>query len=205
MAVNINCNLKSVTKRTSSCSKPMFSGTGDRIYVFNIDDFVGEDGEYLSPTAGMYDASAVAGALSNKCFAIDIKQDSGQVTSEKAEGSDFRQITATAIVDHSQDEFMAIDRAIAGSNVGVLIPDNSGSFYVVASPFGKETKYTSNFDSGTTYDSDHGFTITFVVSPVYSGCPRVDFSGLQYFSLSSLLNGYTRPTPPLRPESPEEP
>lgn len=184
MAVNISCNLLNVTRKKSACDKPMFAGTGDRIYVFEMERF--KDG-IPSPCGGLYNTDDILNGISKEgdsdryqdngiqghCYAIDIKPDSGQVTSEKAEGSDFRTLTGTAVIDHHVNDFLAVDRAIAGSNIGVLIPDGSGYFYVLMSPFGKRTKYSSNYDSGTTYDSDHGFTITFTVAPVYSACPRV--------------------------------
>lgn len=183
MAINIHCNLdKHITRTANACGTPNFAGTGDRIYIFDMECFA--DG-IPTPSAGKYNPSDILNGLTGttgngvqkKCYAIDIKTDSGQVTSEKAEGSEFRTLTGTAVVDHHVNKFLAVDRAIAGSNVGVLIPDGGiNSYYVLMSPFGKRTKYSSNYDSGTTYDSDHGFTITFTVAPVYSACPRVTFT-----------------------------
>lgn len=194
MAVNLYCNLdKHITRAENQCGKPMFAGTGDRIYIFDMNCF--KDG-IPAPQGGKYDADEIlkglpdttGNGIQSKCYAIDIKSDSGQVTSEKAEGSEFRTLTGTAVIDHHVNTFLAIDRAIAGSNVGVLIPDGTkNSFYVLMSPFGKRTKYSSNYDSGTTYDSDHGFTITFTVAPVYSACPRVSFDSVTDFSKTQLV------------------
>lgn len=160
-------------------------GTGDTIYIFDIDECFGENvPEPLSAAdgdtpEGFYDASAIREGLSNgtagggkNIFSIDIKPDSGQVTSEKAEEGEGRSLVGTAVVDHSIGDFSKVDEALAFRNIGVLIPDNAGAYYVIMSKY-KRTQYTCNYDSGTTYDSDHGFTITFTCNPVLYACPKV--------------------------------
>lgn len=169
-------------------------GTGDTIYVFDIDACFPDgapspqDATKDSNTEGFYDAATFKkGLQKGSVIAIDIKADSGQVTSEKNEDNEGRSLVGTAIVDHSIDDFSAIDEAMAFSNIGVLFPDNAGDFYVIMSPF-KRTQYTCNYDSGTTYDSDHGFTITFTCSPVLYACPKVRLTATE---LSSFK--YTTP------------
>lgn len=153
-------------------------GTGDTIYVFDIDDCFGEDVPEPSDgtgtnTEGFYDAGKfLAGITKGRVIAIDIKADSGQVTSEKNEDNEGRSLVGTAVVDHSIDDFSKIDEAMAFRNIGVLFPDNAGDYYVIMSAY-KRTQYTCNYDSGTTYDSDHGFTITFTCNPVLYACPKV--------------------------------
>lgn len=166
------------------------AGTGDRIYVFDLD----EDGvdvlkDMAPANTGFYDVDTFISALNGKIYPIDIKTDSGQVTSEKAEDSESRTLTGTAVIDHSIDKFLAIDAAMAFMNLGVLIPIDDKSCYVIMSPY-RRVKYSSNYDSGTTYDSDHGFTITFTVSPVLYACPMVKLTAAHLRSMSNTDDNY---------------
>lgn len=171
------CNISSLLRYDSNsrCSMTM-PGTGDTIYVFDIDDTFG-DAIPNPGDDGFYTAAQFANILKSRqaLHKIDIKSDSGQVTSEKGEDTEGRSLVGTAIVDHNIVKFQAMDEAMSFRNMGALFPDNNGNYYVIMSSY-KRTQYTSNYDSGTTYDSDHGFTITFTVSPVYFGCPKATMS-----------------------------
>lgn len=187
---NLTALLKSNNKNTCGTFVP--AGTGDRIYVFDLDDdVIGQIKDVAPADTGFYNEETFKNVLNGRLYPIDIKTDTGQVTSEKAEDAEGRTLTGTAVIDHSIDRFLAIDAAMAFMNLGVLIPMDDQKCYVIMSPY-KRVKYSSNYDSGTTYDSDHGFTITFTVSPVLYGCPMVLLSGSDLRNLMNTTDLYSQ-------------
>ena len=183
------CNLNSLVRKPAGQTCTFVpAGTGDRIYVFDLDDPALSGLIGLEPDGtGFYDTDTFKSVLNQRIFPIDIKSDSGQVTSEKAEDQQGRTLTGTAVIDHNIDKFLAIDAAMGFMNLGVIIPMDSTKCYVIMSPY-KRVKYSSNYDSGTTYDSDHGFTITFTVSPVIYGCPMVKLSSSDLNTLANTTD-----------------
>lgn len=185
------CNLSALVKKASSsaCQSYIPAGVGDRVYLFDIDDMF-RDGYPVPNDDGFVDAARIN---VSKLFALDIKVDSGQVTSEKGEDSQSRSLVFTGIVDHSIDKFLAIDGAIGnGMNVGVIVPVDNEKSYIIYSPY-RSTKYASNYDSGTTYDSDHGFTITFTCSPVLFGCPMIKIGRGAFSAAQETYTPYMSP------------
>lgn len=161
----MNCNLKNLIQDANNCNSN-YAGTGDRAYFFKksdlttkptSDDFKEGTNEYES-TAFPYSD------LNGKLYAIDIKSGSGQVTGEDAEGVDGYSNVGTFVVDKNLDAAAAVLRTTKMIDVVWFIPDGKGKFYVLYSPY-KKVQQTSPFDSGTTYDSDHGHTVTLTVAP----------------------------------------
>lgn len=158
------CNLKSALKDKTTCKLTM-AGTGDRAFFFDKADLYGDDGILPVPgEGGKYDASAFA-ALQGKLVAVDIKPDSGQVTSAKTAETEANSQVGTFVVTDNIDNFNETAHALAFIDFGVIIPKVGGGYYIVMSPY-KKTKIENNYDSGTTYDSDHGFTVTVTAAPV---------------------------------------
>ena len=101
-------------------------------------------------------------------WAVDIKTDSGQVTSEKSDTNEASSQVGTFVVADNIENFNELAHTLAFVDYGCLIPRVGGGFYVVMSPYKKPT-LSNNYDSGTTYDSDHGFTATVTASPCEYG------------------------------------
>lgn len=157
------CNLKSVILSGESC-ETNYAGVGDRVYFGlksdldkkpTIDDF--ETGK------NCYKSSAFSD-LQGKLYAIDIKADSGQVTGEGAEGVEGHSNVGTFVVDKNVDDAVAVLRSARMLDTIWFIPDGKGKYYVLYSAT-KKAKVADNYDSGTTYDSDHGLTVTITVAP----------------------------------------
>lgn len=157
------CNLHSIIQSADSCNSD-YAGVGDRVYFGlisdldvkpTVDDFIEDKNEYESD---------VFNSLQGKLHAIDIKQDSGQVTGEDAEGVDGYTNVGTFVIDKNLDAAAATLRGIKMLNTVWFIPDGKGKYYVLYSRT-KRTKVTAPFDSGITYDSDHGHTVTITVAP----------------------------------------
>lgn len=157
------CNLKSALKDKNNCKLTM-AGTGDRVFFFDKNDLYGEDGALPVPgDGGKYEANAFAN-LQGKLYAVDIKTDSGQVTSAKTAEVEANSQIGTFVVADNIDAFNETAHALAFMDFGCFIPRVGGGYYVIMSPY-KKTKLENNYDSGTTYDSDHGFTATVTAAP----------------------------------------
>lgn len=157
------CNLKSALKDKTTCKLSM-AGTGDRAFFFDKSVLYGDDGVLPEPGEGGKYAAADLADLNGKLYAVDIKPDSGQVTSAKAAEVEANSQVGTFVVTDNIDAFNETAHALAFMDFGCLIPRVGGGFYVIMSPY-KKTKIENNYDSGTTYDSDHGFTVTVTAAP----------------------------------------
>lgn len=183
------CNLINAYAAAGNDCKITMAGTGSRAYVFNKDDWKtaidenadpsitdgtvpttkgfpkpGKYGFYGLDDEGEVDLDAKAKLNLLKLYAIDIKTDSGQVTSEKGEDNKAASQIGQFVVDGNIEAFNEIARTLAFIDFGMLIERVGGGFYVVMSPW-KSAKLNNAYDSGTTFDSDHGFTAQVTASP----------------------------------------
>lgn len=157
------CNFSDVILDASVCESD-FGGVGDRVYLFNVADLTERPSQDDIKDDNTYDSTAF-NTLRGKLYAVDIRENSGQVTSQKSENGDGFAVTGTFVVHKHLDEFAALARTLSLVNFGCFIPDNKGKYYVLYSEY-KRTKFGNAFDSGTTYDSEHGHTVTVEVAPM---------------------------------------
>lgn len=168
------CNLNSALKNADKCKLDL-AGTGDRVFFFDKEAFLAKIaaanegvGKYPEPDeSGAYAEDAFA-QLEGLLAAVDIKPNSGQVTSSKGAEINAGSSVGTFVVVDNVPEFNKLEHSLRFKDFGCLIPKTDGSFYVIMSPY-KKTTIESNYDSGTTYDSDHGFTVTVTAAPVEFG------------------------------------
>lgn len=186
----MSCNFNNAFKDSKSCAIAM-AGTGDRVYFFDKDKWLtsinnaaddesdssittkgfpkpGYEGFYGNNDDGSDDDKEVIAKLNllnnTNLWAVDIKTDSGQVTSEKSADNEASSQVGTFVVADNIEAFNELAHTLAFVDYGVIIPRVGGGFYVVMSPY-KKTTLENNYDSGTTFDSDHGFTATVTASP----------------------------------------
>lgn len=156
------CNLKSVLMG-ETCEND-YAGVGDRVYFARKADLTAKPTiEDFNPDTNEYKAAAF-NDLQGKMYAIDIKPDSGQVTGEGAEGVEGHSNVGTFVVNKNVDAAVAVLRNARMLDCVWFIPDNKGKYYVLYSS-AKKARVATNYDSGTTYDSDHGVTATVTVAP----------------------------------------
>ena len=173
------CNLLNALKDAKRCKIAM-AGTGDRVVFFDKDALLQKitedpEGKYGSAlpepgVGGIYPPDCAFMALEGleTLAAVDIKTDSGQVTSEKGAENEANSLVGTFVVADNIDNFTQVEHTLRFQNFGAFIPRIGGGYYVIMSPY-KKTTLESNFDSGTTYDSDHGFTVTLTAAPAEFG------------------------------------
>lgn len=186
------CDLINAWKSTENCKLTM-AGTGDQMYIFDKKAWLkriteaksagkgittasipepGKGGWYGKNAEGQEDAEAVAKMelLRGFLVGIDIKTDSGEVTGTKDEGSQASSQAVNFVVDGNIEDFNETAHAMRFTDFGALVPRSNGGYYVVLSAF-KSARFSNSFTTGTTYDSDHGHTVTVTAAPTeYDVC-----------------------------------
>lgn len=171
--MDYGCNLKDVGIGAARSCKPASAGTGSKLYLFDID--VCFPTKIPTPEKGIYynwqellhgvKDSGDPGLYGN-LFGIKIKPNSGHPTGTRGEGSQMASQGFEVTVDKSVEGYAEIDAKIASMNVGLLLSDNAGNYYVGLCPT-QELVYNSDFEGGQNYDDDHGITATFTYAPMY--------------------------------------
>lgn len=159
----VACDLKDIGLADAGCGEA-FSGLGNKVYVFFPEDL------QAAPT---FDEKGAAFAEAAFTFAegkganvIKIKKQSGHLSSTGNAGAKGWNVTLEFVIDKDLDNAAHILRILKNRGDAVWMvecPDGTG-YYVVYDPvFG--TEVNSNFDSGTTPDSDNGHTVTVTCNP----------------------------------------
>ena len=135
----LSCDLKDIAQAASGCEE-QFAGLGMQIYVAYPEDLTATP-EYEENGAKFTEASFTFKS-GKGAWKFRIKKQTGQITSTGNEGA-------------------------KGWNVQLLFTidkDVENTYYVVYDPvFG--TEINSNYDSGTTPDSDSGHSVTVTSNP----------------------------------------
>ena len=187
------CDLINAWKSADTCKLTM-AGTGDQMYLFDKKAWLkriaeaknartsgitmsslptpGKGGWYGKNAEGAEDAEAVAKMqlLKGYLVGVDIKTDSGEVTGTKDEGSQASSQAVSFVVDDNIEDFNETAHAMRFTDFGAFVPRANGGYYVVLSAF-KSARFSNSFTTGTTYDSDHGHTVTVTAAPTdYDVC-----------------------------------
>lgn len=159
----MGCKLNNVITTLQDCGEENFSGVGSRIYFFLCSDLLGIPERSESEAA--FKANAFD-SLKGKLIAVDIKEQSGQVTSESTpDGGGFSNV-CTFTVAKNMEKFAFNLRTLNNVKFGAFCPDGTGGYYAFYSVMGSATISNSG-DSGNTFDSEHGHTTTVTAAPMY--------------------------------------
>lgn len=156
------CTLNNVINSLDKCEEN-FSGVGSRMYFFLCSDLDS------IPTRSDKEAAFTPDSfseLNGKLYAVDIKEQSGKVTSEStADGGGFSNVCQFTVAKN-MEEYAFILRTLNNVKFGAFCPDGTGGYYAFYSVMGSATMANSG-DSGDSYDSDHGHTTTLTAAPMY--------------------------------------
>lgn len=158
----MGCTLSSVISNLDEC-KENFSGVGSRMYFFLVNDLKGTP-KYSEDEPAFTEDSFTS--LYGKLVAVDIKEQSGQVTSESTpDGGGFSNV-CTFTVAKNMEKYAHNLRTLNNQKFGAFCPDGNGGYYAFYSVMGSATM-TNSGDTGNTFDSDHGHTTTLTAAPMY--------------------------------------
>ena len=187
------CDLFDVGIDDTSC-EPVIPGTGTKAYLFLVDECFQASFPQVQPGTNEYNWSdflATDGGnagITNKLYAVKIKPRSGHPTGSREDGKKVATQVLECMIDGDIDKFHALEAVLPYKNIGVLISDNAGKFYVFMSPYQQPTLAT-NFEGGTDVSSDMGTTFTLNYVSRYLSC-KIDPAGANLDSfLASRVGG----------------
>ena len=160
------CDLKDIGIQSTSC-EPVIPGTGSKAYIFDVDTAFPTVVPVPKEGTNEYDWNELIGkgedqtdpGIDGNLYAIKIKPRSGHPTGTREENKKVANTIIEAVVDEDLDNFHAIEAVLPYKNIGLIVSDNAGKFYVYMSPYQQPT-YSANFEGGQNISSDIGTTFT---------------------------------------------
>lgn len=156
------CELKDIGLADAGCGE-YFSGLGNRIYVFFPEDL--EAAPTYEENGAAFATAAFKFKTQKGANEIKIKKQSAHLSSQGNPGAKGYNNTLEFVIDKDLDNAAQLLRIVKNRGDAVWMVDcPEGGYYVVYDPvYG--TEVNSNFDSGTTPDSDNGHTVTVTSNP----------------------------------------
>ena len=160
----LSCDLKDIAQAASGCEE-QFAGLGTQIYVAYPEDLTATP-EYEEDGAKFTEASFTFKS-GKGAWRFRIKKQTGQITSTGNEGAKGWNVQLLFTIDKDVENASQVLRILKNRGDAIFFAENPsepGTYYVVYDPvFG--TEINSNYDSGTTPDSDSGHSVTVTSNP----------------------------------------
>lgn len=147
------------------------AGNGDSIYYFNrslVKDLPIDE-------KGNLDADAFVAAVTGHVYQLDMHSDTVQGTATVEDDQTAGQSQLTARADKGEQDFRQFDRAARYADFAYMAVSTTGFLRLYYGQH-KRNKYASSYDTGTEYNSDHGFTITITAPATEYAYIGVDLS-----------------------------
>lgn len=162
------------------------AGNGDQIYYFKrelVKDLDIDQHGNLNP-------DDFVAAVRGKVYQLDMHSDTVQGTSTVEEDQTAGQSQLTARADKGEQNFRQFDRTARYADFAYMAVSATGFLRLYYGQH-KRNKYSSSYDTGTEYNSDHGFTIT-ITAPAteyaYIGVDLAQQTGETKATISDLLH-----------------
>lgn len=162
------------------------AGNGDQIYYFKrelVKDLSIDKQGNLNP-------DDFVAAVRGKVYQLDMHSDTvqGTATVEDDQTAGLSKLTARA--DKGEQDFRQFDRTARYADFAYMAVSATGFLRLYYGQH-KRNKYSSSYDTGTEYNSDHGFTIT-ITAPAteyaYIGVDLAQQTGETKATISDLLH-----------------
>ena len=147
------------------------AGNGDSVYYFDrnlVKDLAISE-------QGNLDADAFVSAVKGHVYQLDAHSDTVQGTATVEDDQTAGQSQLTARFDKGEKEFRQFDRTARYADFAYMAVSTTG-FIRLSYGQHKRNKYASSYDTGTEYNSDHGFTITITAPATEYAYIGVDLS-----------------------------
>lgn len=162
------------------------AGNGDQIYYFDRSLVKDLDID----VKGNLNADEFVAAVQGKVYQLDMHSDTVQGTATVEDDQTAGQSQLTARADKGEQDFRQFDRTARYADYAYMAVSTTGFLRLYYGQF-KRNKYSSSYDTGTEYNSDHGFTITITAPATEYAYIGVDLStqtGQTPATLSDLLH-----------------
>lgn len=147
------------------------AGNGDQIYYCDralIKDLDIDENGNLDP-------DQFVSAVKGKMYQLDMHSDTVQGTATVEDDQTAGQAQLTARADKGEQDFRKFDRMARYKDLAYFAISTTG---FIRAYYGqhKRNKYSSAYDTGTEYNSDHGFTITITAPAMEYAYIGIDLS-----------------------------
>ena len=160
----LSCDLKDIAQAAAGCEEQL-SGLGNMVYVAYPEDLTATP-EY-SDDAATFDSSAFTFKASKGAWKIRCKKQSVQLTATGNEGPKGFNVQLVFVIDRDVENASQVIRILKNRGDAIFFvenPSSPGTYRVVYDPVAG-TEINANYDSGTTPDSDSGYTVTVTSNP----------------------------------------
>ena len=160
----LSCDLKDIAQAAAGCEEQL-SGLGNMVYVAYPEDLTATP-EY-SEDAATFDSSAFTFKPSKGAWKIRCKKQSVQLTATGNEGPKGFNVQLVFVIDRDVENASQVIRILKNRGDAIFFvenPSSPGTYRVVYDPVAG-TEINANYDSGTTADSDSGYTVTVTSNP----------------------------------------
>lgn len=151
--------------------KTELAGNGDQIYYFKralVKDLDIDEHGNLNP-------DNFVAAVRGKVYQLDMHSDTVQGTATVEDDQTAGQSQLTARADKGEQDFRQFDHTARYADFAYMAVSATG-FLRLYYAQQKRNKYSSSYDTGTEYNSDHGFTITITAPATEYAYIGVDLS-----------------------------
>jgi hypothetical protein len=162
------------------------AGNGDQIYYLKrelVKDLDIDQHGNLNP-------DDFVAAVRGKVYQLDMHADTVQGTATVEDDQTAGQSQLTARADKGEQNFRQFDRTARYADFAYMAVSATGFLRLYYGQH-KRNKYSSSYDTGTEYNSDHGFTIT-ITAPAteyaYIGVDLAQQTGETKATISDLLH-----------------
>lgn len=162
------------------------AGNGDQIYYFKrelVKDLDIDQHGNLNP-------DDFVAAVRGKVYQLDMHADTVQGTATVEDDQTAGQSQLTARADKGEQNFRQFDRTARYADFAYMAVSATGFLRLYYGQH-KRNKYSSSYETGTEYNSDHGFTIT-ITAPAteyaYIGVDLAQQTGETKATISDLLH-----------------
>lgn len=169
---SVACDLMDIAQAAAGCTE-QFSGLGPNVYVAYPEDLLSRP-EYDRENAS-FSVDSFVFREGRGAWRFRIKKHSGQIQSSGNNGARGWNVQAVFVIDRDVVKASRVLRILKNRGDAIFFFENpAGGYFVVYDPvFG--TDVNSNYDSGTTPDSDSGHTVTVTCNPCLF--PLVSWAG----------------------------
>lgn len=169
MANNYSCDPIDII--ADEMCKTELAGNGDQIYYFKralVKDLDIDEKGNLNP-------DDFVDAVRGKVYQLDMHSDTVQGTATVEDDQTAGQSQLTARADKGEQDFRQFDRTARYADFAYMAVSATGFLRLYYGQH-KRNKYSSSYDTGTEYNSDHGFTITITAPATEYAYIGVDLS-----------------------------
>lgn len=156
------CDLMDIAQAAQGCEE-QFAGIGQQIHVAYPEDL--EAVPEFEANKAQFTSASFTFKSGKGAWKFRIKKQSGHITSTGNAGAKGYNVQLEFVIDRDIENAAHVLRILKNRGDAIFFAERSeGGYFVIYDPI-SGTEINSNYDSGTTPESDSGHTVTVTSSP----------------------------------------